>query len=213
MYTEDALLPLSALQHLIFCERQCALIHLEQVWQENLFTAQGRILHERVDRGGEADRGAVRMAYALPLRSLRLGLAGKADVVEFRRVVKDGREFWHPFPVEYKRGRPKPHEADRIQLCGQAMCLEEMLKVRIDKGALFYGKIRRRTEVLFDDALREKTEAAAKRLHDLIATGKTPPPVRTARCRSCSLVSYCMPSACRRAGSASMYLEEAILEG
>jgi len=212
MYCKDDLLPLSALQHLLFCERQCALIHIEQVWQENLFTAQGRILHERVDRGGKTLGSNVHIAYSLLLRSLRLGLTGKADAVEFHRKVKNGRKVWHPFPVEYKRGRPKSDDCDRVQLCAQAICLEEMLDVEISCGALFYGKIRRRHDVAFDPALRQKTEEAARRLHELIASGKTPPPVSTSKCKSCSLLDICIPKACKGTRSAKDYLQAAISE-
>src|SRR4051812_35438852 len=120
----DDLLPLSGLQHLIFCERQFALIHVEQLWAENALTISGRQLHERADLPGQSRGAAVRVARALPLRSDRLRLAGKADVVEFHREAADGRELWRPFPVEYKRGRPKPGGADEVQLCAQALCLE-----------------------------------------------------------------------------------------
>ena len=157
MYTEDDLLPLSALQHLLFCRRQCALIHIEQAWVENLYTAEGRIMHERVDSGGETPRGDVRVEYSVPLRSLWLGVTGKADVVEFHRKTGTGktkRAMWLPFPVEYKRGKPKKGNYDKVQLCAQAMCLEEMLDAEIPCGALFYGKTRRRQDVMFDHALR-----------------------------------------------------------
>ncbi|HDZ02544.1 MAG TPA: CRISPR-associated protein Cas4, partial [Nitrospirae bacterium] len=138
-YTEDNLLPLSALQHLLFCERQCALIHIEQAWGENLFTAEGRIMHDRVDTAKHETRRNIRTEFGVPLRSLRLGLIGKADAVEFH---KRGN-MWHPFPVEYKRGKPKQDNSDKVQLCAQALCLEEMMNVEIPKGALFYGKTRR----------------------------------------------------------------------
>jgi CRISPR-associated exonuclease Cas4 len=134
MYTEDDLLPLSALQHLLFCERQCALIHIEQAWSENLFTAQGRIMHERVDDGGRVTRGDVRRESGMPLRSLRLGLIGKADMVEFYRQSDSS---WLPYPVEYKRGKAKKENWDKVQLCAQAICLEEMLEVAVPEGALF----------------------------------------------------------------------------
>ncbi len=126
-YNEDDLIQLSALQHLLFCERQCALIHIEQVWAENMFTAEGKIMHERVDSSKSESRGKVRVEFSVPLRSLRLGLVGKADVVEFHQ--KSGE--WHPFPVEYKRGKPKMNNCDKVQLCAQALCLEEMLEVEI----------------------------------------------------------------------------------
>ena len=120
MYTEDDLIPLSALQHILFCERQCALIHIEQVWSENLFTAEGRIMHERVHTADRESRGDIRIEFGMWLRSLRLGLIGKADVVEFHRKPdsqKAGSEVWVPFPVEYKRGKPKKDNCDKVQLC------------------------------------------------------------------------------------------------
>jgi CRISPR-associated exonuclease Cas4 len=138
MYVEDDLLPISALQHLLFCERQCALIHVEQVWAENRLTVEGRHLHERVDGGEHETRGGLRTARALPIRSLRLGLAGRADVVEFH-ASEGAAGPPRVVPVEYKRGRPKSHRADEVQLCAQALCLEEMLGVHVAAGALFYG--------------------------------------------------------------------------
>lgn len=214
MDNEDDLLPLSALQHLLFCERQCALIHVEQLWDENLFTAQGRILHERVDAARSELRGNVRVAFGLPLRSLGLGLVGKADVVEFHLDEKGpGRNRStmagsRPFPVEYKRGRPKKEDWDRVQLCAQAICLEEMLRTDVPRGALFYGKTRRRVDVVFDKDLRRKTEEAALRLHELIASGKTPPARYDERCESCSFVSLCLPKTTTRRSAASHYLAE-----
>ena len=189
-YTEEDLLPLSALQHVVFCERQCALIHVEQVWDENLFTAQGRIMHERVHERDRESRGDVRIERGVPLRSLRLGLIGKADVVEFHRI-DEGK--WQPFPVEYKRGKPKADDCDRVQLCAQALCLEEMLDVEVSSGALFYGKTRHRLDVTFDHALREKTEKAAKRVREMIQSGVNPKANYTKKCKSCSLQVHCMP--------------------
>ena len=198
------MLPLSALQHLLFCERQCVLIHVEQLWEENLFTAQGRLMHERVDRGGHESRGDVRTEYAMPLRSLRLGLIGKADVVEFH-LQEDGR--WLPFPVEHKRGRPKRENWDKVQLCAQALCLEEALGVKINRGALFYGKNRRRQEVYFDAGLRRQTEETAARLHKLIASGRTPPPRYDQKCDSCSLKDLCLPKVVGKKGRVESYLK------
>jgi CRISPR-associated exonuclease Cas4 len=190
-YLEDDLLPISALQHLVFCERQCALIHVEQAWDENRFTAEGRIMHERVHEVGEESRGNVRIARGVSLRSLRLGLIGKADVVEFHR--EEGGK-WRPFPVEHKRGKPKPDESDKIQLCAQALCLEEMLGADVPSGALFYGRTRHRLDVGFDEALRKETERAAEQLHELIGSGITPKPVyNTKKCNSCSLMDRCLP--------------------
>lgn len=208
MYSEDELIPLSALQHLIFCERQCALIHVEQVWVENLFTAEGRIMHERVDTGKRESRGNVRIEYGMPLRSLRLGLIGKADVVEFHLL----NEKWQPFPVEYKRGKPKKDNCDKVQLCAQALCLEEMLNIEISKGALFYGKTRRRQDVLFDKKLRQETEKTAKQVHELISSGQTPKPVYTKKCESCSFVGLCLPKTIEKSRSVNHYLQKAITE-
>jgi len=199
----DDLLMISALQHYAFCPRQCALIHIEQTWQESGRTAEGRILHERVHDEGRESRGDVRIDYGVSLRSLRLGLIGKADVVEFHRRP-DGS--WLPFPVEYKRGKPKADDCDKVQLCAQAICLEEMLSVAIPEGALFYGQTRRRLDVVFDEALRRETEETAQRAHDLIASGRTPPPVYEKRCESCSLMADCLPKTIQKRRSVKSYL-------
>jgi len=201
-YTENQLLPLSALQHFVYCSRQCALIHLEQQWSENRFTAEGRVNHDRVDRPEHEMRDGVRYEYAVPLRSLQLGLIGKADVVEFHadRV----------FPVEHKRGRPKPTHCDWVQLCAQALCLEEMMATNIPEGAIFYGKPRRRQNVAFDESLRDETEAVASELHYLIAAGKTPPAIYDRKkCSACSLCDICMPKKHR---PVEKYIEEALNE-
>jgi len=213
VFTEDDLLPLSALQHLLFCERQAALIHLERVWAENPLTVEGRHLHERADGGEGESRGEVRVARGLPLRSCRLGLAGKADVVELHRLaagepgacLPDVAGAWRPFPVEYKRGRPKRHRADEVQICAQGLCLEEMLGAPVPAGALFYHQTRRRLEVAFDPVLRQLTEEAAARLHRLFDSRLTPPPVREPKCDRCSLLPICMPDA--PAHSARRYLD------
>ena len=202
-YTEDDFIMISALQHIAFCERQCALIHIEQVWSESGLTAEGHIMHERVHEQDRESRRNVRIEYGLPLRSLKLGLVGKADVVEFRRV---GKDFWQPFPVEYKRGKPKHDHCDMIQLCAQAMCLEEMLSVSVPSGAIFYGRTRRRLDVSFDDTLRKETEEAAEKAHQLIASGKTPPPVYEKRCKSCSLIEECIPKTIGEKSSVKRYL-------
>lgn len=211
MFSEADLLPLSALQHISFCERQCALIHVEQLWQENQFTAEGRIMHERVDTGKTESRGNVRVAFALSLRSLRLGLVGKADVVEFHREkTTDGNIIWRPFPVEYKRGKAKKDNCDRIQLCAQAICLEEMLGIEIPTGALFYGKTRRRQEVGFDEALRSATSDAARKLHTLISSGLTPKAVYSSKCDACSFLEICLPKTMGKPKSAIDYLEKIV---
>ncbi|WP_244475650.1 CRISPR-associated protein Cas4 [Methylobacterium sp. Leaf466] len=184
---EDALIPLSALQHHLFCPRQNALIHIEGLWAEDAATAEGKILHERVDGGGGESRPGVRVARGIALRSLALGVAGKADAVEFR-----GRPP-QPFPVEYKRGKPKSHRADEVQLCAQGICLEEAFGTTIPEGALFYGVTRRRQAVVFDATLRALTARVAAEARAMIASGRTPLPVKTPACRRCSLQDLCRP--------------------
>ena len=212
---------LSALQHYLFCRRQCALIHVEGLWSENYLTASGRQLHERVDRRGGETRKNIHLATALRLVSNRLGLTGVADMVEFHRqdfaCDSQGRQvaapiagrsgYWRPFPVEYKRGVPKSHRADEVQLCAQALCLEEMLDVAIPGGALFYGEIRRRVDVVFDCELRALTEQVAADVHELIRTGGTPPPVLTESCCACSLWGICRPERIGRGKPASRWLD------
>jgi CRISPR-associated exonuclease Cas4 len=203
VHFEDDFIQLSSLQHYAFCPRQCALIHIEQLWSESGLTAEGRIMHERVHEEQRESRGNVRIEYGVPLRSLTLGLIGKADVVEFHRV---GKETWQPFPVEYKRGKPKLDHCDMIQLCAQAMCLEEMLSVSILKGAIFYGRTRRRLDVSFDDNLRKETEEAAEQAHKLIASGITPSAIYEKRCKSCSLIGECLPKPIGQKVSVKRYL-------
>jgi len=199
----DDLLMISALQHYAFCPRQCALIHIEQIWRESGRTAEGRIMHERVHEESRASRGDIRIEHGVSLRSLRLGLIGKADVVEFHRQP-DGS--WLPFPVEYKRGKPKADDCDKVQLCAQAICLEEMLSVAIPEGALFYGQTRRRLDVVFDDTLRRETEETARLTHALITSGRTPQPVYEKRCESCSLMADCLPKTLQQRRSVKGYL-------
>jgi CRISPR-associated exonuclease Cas4 len=185
---EDALIPLSALQHHLFCPRQCALVHVEQLWAEDAATAEGRLLHERVDAGRPERRPGVRIARGIALRSLALGVVGRADVVEFH-----GRSS-RPFPVEYKRGKPKAHRADEVQLCAQAICLEEMFGQPVSEGALFYGVSRRRLPVGFDLELRALTARVAREAHANIVAGRTPPPLHTPACGRCSLADLCQPA-------------------
>lgn len=198
-YNEDDLLPLSAMQHLVFCERQCALIHIEGVWEDNILTTQGHHLHDKAHEGTSELRGDVLTVRSLRLRSLRLGLSGQADVVEFHRdeingIALPGREGrWQPFPVEYKRGHPKRNSCDEVQLCAQALCLEEMLQYDLRSGALFYGETRHRLDVAFDSALRLETEQAAARLHALFRSRQTPPALYEKKCQSCSLLDLCRP--------------------
>ena len=182
---EDAALPLSGLQHLAFCPRQWGLIHIEQQWRENRLTAEGRLLHERADLPGQSRRESTRTVRGMWLRSERLQLTGRADVVEFRP---------EPYPVEYKRGKRKPNDCDQVQLCAQALCLEEMLSVAVLKGAFFYGEPRRRLEITFTPELRGRTEALASTMHRLFHSGVTPAAEPGPHCRSCSLVDVCLPA-------------------
>ncbi len=226
MYTENELLLLSGLQHLQFCKRQWALIHLEQAWSENQFTAEGRSMHDKVHADEVESRGNLRIVRGLRLQSLRLGLVGQADVVEFHCVgpftdedceiaaslpvvaprndleniagikLEGAPDLWQPFPVEYKRGKPKIDDCDRIQLCAQAICLEEMLKLSdgsISEGALFYGRPRRREQVTLNAVLRNKTASLANEMHRLHAKGTTPKAKYSKKCQSCSLYNQCLP--------------------
>lgn len=229
VYDEDELLPISALQHLAFCARQWGLIHLEGVWAENRLTVKGQQLHQKTDVYATESRGSVRIAMGLRLRSLRLGLTGKADVVEFHCLREDEKALlpndgskkkgirlqkvpglWFPVPVEYKRGRPKPSRCDEVQLCAQALCLEEMMNVKIDSGFLFYGRPRRRYEVLIDDALRKEMKGLSSRLHYLTRQGKTPPASYGKKCTNCSLLNLCLPKATSGRRSTKKYLADAI---
>lgn len=197
---EEEPISLSALQHMLYCPRQCALIHNEQQWAENEYTAEGRILHERVDTGIQERRRDVTTARNVPLRSLRLGLVGFADLVE----VQSGKR---PYPVEYKRGKPKAHRADEVQLCAQAICLEEMLDTCVPEGALFYGRNRRRQVVVFDEALRSLTEGVAKAARNLIQSGETPPATyENSKCSKCSLMQICQPRQPGGAGTVVKWL-------
>ncbi len=184
-------IPLSALQHAVYCLRQAALIHLERLWAENRFTAEGQVLHAVADKGGSRKARGVRRAMALPLASHRLNIAGVADVVEFHQA-KDGTEV--PFPLEYKRGKPKLHRADEVQLCAQALCLEEMTGTPVPQGALFYAETKRRVVVHFDDDLRQLTGQTILSLAEVFVARKTPPPtLKRERCRACSLNELCRP--------------------
>ena len=209
MFTDDDLLPLSALQHLLFCERQCALIHIEGLWDENPLTLEGRHLHDKAHEGADETRDGVRIARGVQLRSLKLGLVGKADVVEFPAPTSHCDPPL-PFPVEYKRGKPKAHDADKVQLCAQALCLEEMLHVDIPAGALFYGRTRRRLAVTFDDALRRLTTETAARLHELIAAGHTPAAAREPKCDNCSMQHLCLPGVAKPKRTVAAYMENAM---
>jgi len=199
MYPESDYIMLSALQHYQFCPRQCALIHIEQQWVENRYTAEGKVLHERVDSNKSERAGSVRIVRTLPICSQQYGLSGQADVVEFH---DDGRVY----PVEYKRGKPKKDRCDEVQLCAQALCLEEMLTLQIESGALFYGQRRRRKEILFDVELRKLTQEIIDKTHQMIAGCKTPPAAYGKKCDACSLFGLCLPKSCGGDRSVRGYL-------
>ena len=202
--------PLSALQHYLFCPRQCALIHVERAWAENRFTAEGRVLHEATAEIGTEKRRGVRVVTAMPLSSRRLGVSGIADLVELHRAP-DGA--WRPFPVEYKRGKPKAHRADEVQLCAQAMALEEMFACELAEGALFYGETRRRVTVALDQELRALTADVASACRRMIADGETPTAVYAKRtCGSCSLADICQPKRMSRPTPASDWLARTLRE-
>lgn len=219
-YDEDSLLPLSGIQHIAFCERQWALIHVEQQWAENVRTVEGRQMHERAHNPWLADYDSDHIvSSSVPLISHRLGLSGQADVVEFWPVGEGvdggaplpGREgLWIPKPVEYKRGRPKGDDRDEVQLCAQAMCLEEMLGAKITEGDLYYGQTRRRQRVTLDDVLRNRVEQLCLRMHELFDCGCTPPAAQGRRCSLCSLVDLCLPELTVRPRSVRAYIRKQI---
>lgn len=218
MYTEDDLLPISAVAHYVHCPRRFALLHLEQIWADNIFTAEGIVMHEKADSGENESRGDIKILRTLRLRSLRLGVTGIADVVELHRHgLADGgvaiphiSGTWLPFPVEYKRGASKNIDSYRAQLCAQALCIEEMLHVSIPDGALFLGLKQHRTPVVFDVALREATESACRAIHQLFAAGITPPPIYSKRCESCSIIEECQPRTIGSVKSAHGWLDRQI---
>ena len=201
-YREEDYLQLSGIQHFAFCPRQWALIHLENLWQENLQTAQGQLLHQRChDAGQDESRGDLLILRDLRISSPSLGL------VEFHRDPKgvslqerDG--LWMPYPVEYKRGKPKPHQADELQLCAQAICLEEMLCCSIPEGALFYGEPRRRQTVTLDESLRQTVKEMAEQMHQYAQRGYTPKVKPKKGCSACSLKDLCLPVLCKNRSAA-----------
>jgi CRISPR-associated exonuclease Cas4 len=203
MYTEEDYIQLSALQHYVFCPRQCGLIHVEDVWADNVFTVRGEILHEKVDTDTYETRGTLKTVRGLRIHSTRLGIVGRCDVVEFhgRRLPSAGVEsqsmvtFGSVMPVEFKSGEPKEDVSDKVQLCAQALCLEEMMNTQVKRGAFFYGKIRRRVQVELDDELRKQTEEIITAVHEIVSQKKVPAARYNEKCRNCSLEETCMPKA------------------
>ena len=212
-YSADELLPLSGIQHFSFCRRQWALIYVERQWQENALTVDGKIMHDRVDDPYFTEiREGVVIARSMPVASYRLGIIGVCDVVEFypssEGVILPGRQVKYlPAPVEYKRGKEKRGNCDEAQVCAQALCLEEMLSVRIPIGYLFYGEPRRRVEVQFQDELREKVKDICSEMHMYFEKGYTPRVKTTKACQSCSLADVCLPVLQDKVLSASKYIQ------
>lgn len=193
----EDLLPISALQHYAYCPRQFALIHVEQVWAENRYTAEGRVLHERVDSGAAEQRKGTRYERSVLLLSDQYRLTGKLDLLEIQQG--DPPDY---IPVEYKRGKPKIEDWDRIQVCAQALCIEEMSEVKVTSGAIWYWEVRRREPVTIDEDLRERTITAIQQSLALVDRGETPKPTdNEKRCRACSLKELCQPDRFRRDGS------------
>jgi CRISPR-associated exonuclease Cas4 len=204
MFDEDELFPISALQHFVFCPRRCALVHIEQIWTENQFTVEGDILHERVDELGRESRTSLIVSHGVGIRSLRFGVTGKVDVVEFR--LKNGLSelqggctlegksgTWTPYPIEYKRGTARRGFGDDIQICAQALCLEEMLGCPVPAGSIYYASTRKRREIAFDVPLRAATTTAILGVRALLTAGLTPPAEYGKKCDTCSLFDRCQP--------------------
>lgn len=198
-WAEDDFLQLSGLQHFAFCRRQWALIHIENQWAEDYRTMDGHFMHERVhDQQLRESRGERITVRGLAVHSTRLGVSGQCDAVEFFKdpagvTLRAQEGLWLPYPVEYKRGRPKEHSADELQLCAQAMCLEEMLCCSISEGALYYGEPRRRTVVRFTPELRAEVENCLIEMHELYKKRYTPKVKPNKSCNACSLRELCLP--------------------
>lgn len=214
IYKEEDYLLLSGIQHYAFCPRQWALIHIEDQWNENYLTAGGRIMHAKAHDGSSAEkRGNLIIFRALKVRSVELGISGECDIVEFNQsqsgISINGYDgLWLPYPVEYKRGKTKLDDCDRLQLCAQALCLEEMLCVKIDSGALFYGEPRRREVVEFTLELRSKLSDTVKSMHEIFSRGYTPNATKRKCCLSCSIKDLCLPDLGRKAEcSVEKYME------
>lgn len=217
MYGDEELLLLSGIQHFAFCPRQWALIHIEQQWCENVKTIEGKHLHERVDDPFYKDSSNTLAVWrSVNLLSYRLGLIGRADVVEFKKsnsgVNLPGKEgMWTPFPVEYKRGKPKSDERDEVQLCAQAICMEEMFKTVINEGALYYGEIRRRIIIQFTKEVRQQVYDYTDEMHLFFKDSITPPPIYKSHCKSCSLFDICLPKNINQLRSVNSYLKSELI--
>lgn len=217
MFAEEEFLPLSGLQHIAFCQRRWALVHLEGLWQENRFTVEGKILHEKAHSGEVGSKPGVLIRRTLPIHSYRLGIVGQTDVVEFQPLRgetgvslegRDGR--WRPYPIEYKRSRDRSGSiAYRVQLCAQGLCLEEMFRTCVPEGAVYDSAARRRQPIVFDAALREEVTALAFRMHELHHACLTPKARYERKCESCSLRPLCLPKVMEGA-SADRYIRRGV---
>lgn len=215
MYAEEDYLMLSGIQHFAFCRRQWALIHIEQQWAENYRTTAGELMHKKAhDSEAFERRGELLIARGLRIFSRELGLSGQCDIVEFHLNENGIKLFgydekWNPVPVEYKHGAPKENNADELQLCAQAVCLEEMLQTKIPVGYLYYGERRRRSKVEFTEDLRETVKKAAKEMHELFQRGHTPNGKQDKKCKACSLESLCVPKL-QKTVKVRKYIEQGI---
>lgn len=217
-YIDEELLALSGIQHFYFCKRQWALIHIERQWEENLRTAEGHLIHKRVDNPFFVEsRGDVVISRAFPLVSYTLGFHGVADVIEYIRSengisLPNHEGLWIMQPVEYKRGKPKIDERDEVQLCAQAHCIEEMFGIPVDRGSFYYNEIRRRVSIQFSDELRDLVHSLSDEMHDLFKKGITPPAEKTRNCSLCSLQNICMPKLTKKNPSVRNYLRKHLRE-
>ena len=220
MYKEDDMLMLSGIQHFMFCPRQWALIHIEQVWSDNRLTAEGSILHQHVDDPSYRQKNGERITLrSVHIASKELGLYGLSDAVELIPADDSSQAIthpsypglWTPLPVEYKRGRVKPDRRDEVQMAAQAMCLEEEYKIKLERGALFYGEMNCRVYVSIDDELRSSVKECAAEMHRIITTGMLPKAVKQSHCRNCSLFDICLPDN-KKKPSVQYYLDKCLYE-
>jgi len=216
--SEDYIM-LSGIQHFEFCQRQWALIHIEQQWNENKLTFEGSIIHDRVDDPFIVESSAERfVSRSVPVVSHRLKLYGIADVVEFIKSPSNGAAIlgheglWKPYPIEYKHGKPKEDDCDILQLCAQAICLEEMLNIPISEGAMYYHKTRRRQKIKFDETIRNKTIETAKKMYSFFSAGITPAAVYVKKCDNCSMFDICLPKMNYKPGSVEKYIKNNLIE-
>lgn len=220
MYTDDELLMISGIQHFVFCQAQWSLIHIEQEWKENRLTAEGQVLHKNVDDPflGYRRDDEVKI-YAMPIVSYSLGIYGVADCIELTPMPEyaPGKPFRHPHypggwgvrPVEFKHGKPKEDNADRLQLAAQAACIEEMYGINVPSGSIFYAKTRHREEVKLDPALREELQTVCREMHQRMAEKRAVIGTYGTRCKSCSLLDLCMPKLGKKE-SVRMYIRRNI---